>query len=60
MVADAFVLFTPVITKLNGITQTIDVLGDIQAEEILMIDVFTEWFLFLDVLMQLPSSLLQI
>ena len=58
MVADVFVLFFLVTPEPNGGIYTIAMLRDRHAERILMRKFFTVWFLFLEVLMQFPSSLL--
>ena len=58
MIAEAFVLFSPVTTELNDGSYTVAVLGDIHAKQILMRNYLTVIFLFLEVLMQFPYSLL--
>ena len=44
MVAEAFVLFSPVTPELNGGRYTIAVIRDRHAERILMINCLTVWF----------------
>ena len=58
MAADAFVLFFPVGPEFNGGSYTVDVLGDRHAELILMRSCLNVEYLFLEVLMQFPYSLL--
>ena len=58
MVAEAFVFFSPVTPEINGGRYTIAVLVDIHAKQILMRKYLIVWCLFLEVLMQIPYSLL--
>ena len=58
MVVEEFVLFSLVTLELNGASYTIAVLGDIHAKRILMRICFTVIFLFLEIFMQFPYSLL--
>ena len=58
MVAETFVLFFPVTPELSDGSYTIAVIGDRHAELILIIHFLTVLFLFLEVLMQFPYSLL--
>ena len=59
-VVEAFVLFFSVAIELNGGRYTIAVLGDIHAEIVLMRSCLIVVYLFPEVLMKLPYSLLLI
>ena len=58
MVAAAFFLFSPFTPEINGVRRTIVVIVDRHSEQMLMRNVLTVRFLFPELSMQIPHSLL--